>query len=857
MPRDAGNPFRRFVRAIASGDGFSFGTPRMSDGATALVLPVLRSVIRPRRYVLAEEVAKDLRGRDPGRIDRVRVRNETGSRVFLRPGLLLRGSETPSRGTTTGVLMDPRSTTDAEVRCVQASQPVSAGAELELSTETAPDAVHRALLLRDQGLVWASVAETVDRLSLRGAAEPPHGSKAPTSDDLVGALSASALRTHVAEGALAEARDDAMQCGTFILNTQGVMAAEVFDSPESWRVVSRAVQMRYAPYLRSSSSSPIRAEVAPETAVRLARDFLSEISEEPDRRATEFGSTAGRPFVEYTALKGEVIHLVAFRLTGRSETPRAAAPEGAPAERLAGVPTFDFARNSGLVSEAGDQGTEEADVAVVGAPVVDLEEDVEAWPPPSRPPKRKILTSGWDSTAFQALERYARKEFRGDRSAAMRFLVRQGLRRRGYFGPDLRPRTTALPLSDQGAGDEFPATEPRRAAMETRVRDLERIVQTAHYAGWLRQRAQEELERLATADDEFLRDNARIALGRIVRVPGEPGGLAPEATESPPPEAPTIDVSALLRQAATASTAGRHLEALELLEEILESEPFNITALLGRAVAFRRAGKAQEALAGLDLVLRLDPRNAAALLNRGRIFWERGNLEEAANAFDRLVEAAPNDWDVWMERGDVLLRLGRDEEALRSYAEALRRNPGDEKLQRKTRSLERSRELHTAGTSHRATLPHGVEEGQSYLSKERRPDRSYRVFKALVAQKLPGLLITRQSPERVRQDPGLVASRVIGLGHAPGPDVYRPEDLASLSQVIGRFLGANRGRGVILLDGLESLIAENGFRSTVLFVEHVNELVLQHKAIFLLPVPPDKLTEREQALLERNVRILS
>ena len=41
-----------------------------------------------------------------------------------------------------------------------------------------------------------------------------------------------------------------------------------------------------------------------------------------------------------------------------------------------------------------------------------------------------------------------------------------------------------------------------------------------------------------------------------------------------------------------------------------------------------------------------------------------------------------------------------------------------------------------------------------------------------------------------------------------------------------------------------------------MFVEHVNEFVMQHRAVIILPVSPETLEEKELALLERNVKVL-
>ena len=141
--------------------------------------------------------------------------------------------------------------------------------------------------------------------------------------------------------------------------------------------------------------------------------------------------------------------------------------------------------------------------------------------------------------------------------------------------------------------------------------------------------------------------------------------------------------------------------------------------------------------------------------------------------------------------------------------------------------------------------------------KERSTEASHRVFRAVIAQKLPSFLITRVPPEKVRQAPGLAGVRVAWLSRAHAPEAYDPSALAPLSLAVEQFVEGNRGRGVILLEDLDSLIAENGFRGTILFVEHVSELIVQRKAIFLVSANPARLPEKEMAILERNLRILT
>ncbi len=156
----------------------------------------------------------------------------------------------------------------------------------------------------------------------------------------------------------------------------------------------------------------------------------------------------------------------------------------------------------------------------------------------------------------------------------------------------------------------------------------------------------------------------------------------------------------------------------------------------------------------------------------------------------------------------------------------------------------------------RTGLPMDIEKGVCYLVKEKKPDVSYRLFEVLLEQKLPGLVVTRQYPERVRRERGLADARIIWLSHTPGEDFHNPTAIGTLAKVLQKFIEDNGGEGVILLDGLEFLIINNGFLQTLMFVEHVNEFIMQHRGILLLPVSPDTLEEKELALLERNLKVL-
>lgn len=155
-----------------------------------------------------------------------------------------------------------------------------------------------------------------------------------------------------------------------------------------------------------------------------------------------------------------------------------------------------------------------------------------------------------------------------------------------------------------------------------------------------------------------------------------------------------------------------------------------------------------------------------------------------------------------------------------------------------------------------AGVPLDLGKGLCYLVKEKKPDLSHRIFESLIRKGSPALCITRQFPERLRQERGLNAARIVWLSHTPGEDYHNPTAIGTLAKVIQKFIEDNGGEGAVLLDGLEYLVVNNGFLQTLMFVEHVNEFVMQRKAILVMPVSPDTLEEKELALLERNLEVV-
>lgn len=147
------------------------------------------------------------------------------------------------------------------------------------------------------------------------------------------------------------------------------------------------------------------------------------------------------------------------------------------------------------------------------------------------------------------------------------------------------------------------------------------------------------------------------------------------------------------------------------------------------------------------------------------------------------------------------------------------------------------------------------EEGMCYVVRERKPFLSYRLFENAISDGAPGLCVTRQYPEKVRDAFGLGETRVMWLSHTPGKDHHNPTSIGTLATVISSFIERYE-KCVVIIDGLEYLVINNGFQQVLRFVEHINEQVMQSSSTVLVPISPNAFSEKELALLERNVEVI-
>ena len=131
----------------------------------------------------------------------------------------------------------------------------------------------------------------------------------------------------------------------------------------------------------------------------------------------------------------------------------------------------------------------------------------------------------------------------------------------------------------------------------------------------------------------------------------------------------------IIRAAYALHQSGRHEQAAQLYDQVLQKDPGNIQTLFLSGMLVYQRGDLATALTRFDRILALNPAHYDAHAARGAVLSSLGRHQDALAAYHRAQQLRPGSAQVYNNRANSLLALGRREEALQSYDQALKQNP--------------------------------------------------------------------------------------------------------------------------------------------------------------------------------------
>jgi len=175
--------------------------------------------------------------------------------------------------------------------------------------------------------------------------------------------------------------------------------------------------------------------------------------------------------------------------------------------------------------------------------------------------------------------------------------------------------------------------------------------------------------------------------------------------------------------------------------------------------------------------------------------------------------------------------------------------------------------------------------GSAYLIKEKKPELSFQIFSSLVRgpcascehpdafncesigceectlscpckscsqKRAQGLCFTTLPPEQIRSKYVLQTTPIFWISNR-GESHVSINNLEIMADIVARFLDKSQNP-VVLLDGLELLMVMNSFVHVMRFLRDIMEMIFISRGILIVPVSPSALSEREMALIERDMR---
>lgn len=146
--------------------------------------------------------------------------------------------------------------------------------------------------------------------------------------------------------------------------------------------------------------------------------------------------------------------------------------------------------------------------------------------------------------------------------------------------------------------------------------------------------------------------------------------------------------------------------------------------------------------------------------------------------------------------------------------------------------------------------------GRTYFIVDQRLDKMLAIARDLVSGGSSVLCISRFHPDLVNETWSERGMESIWLSERPGTRNVPPGQLSRLTQNAVAFT-KNNPNCVILLDGIEYLSLFNDFQRLQMFIEQMNDIVMESRAILVIAVDPRLFDPRSLAKLQRFAEIVS
>lgn len=310
---------KQFIKSIREEkDGFSFDQPwRLEEKSLGVIVPILRTSRQQRSYITLAE-AKEVKIEDTGQIDSVYVKSNEEKPILISRGEMFRGKAQERAAIHDHIIM-PGKGLRVAVRCIHASRPIVAGAEMKYGGR-APYSVSYA----SQRETWQDVGHHYFMAQAAafssGAAQP---AEAPFvmdntlnisgSDDLTATLDSI---SDAVKAAMKKIPPIENQVGAVFFHENSMLGMDLYDLAKSWDAVKQdVIEKEGASFIKKDEGTDM-FEFKPARSKSLIGKYLSADFEEKEIYNREYRLVELRSdklIGEVVEFKGRVIHLTFWK----------------------------------------------------------------------------------------------------------------------------------------------------------------------------------------------------------------------------------------------------------------------------------------------------------------------------------------------------------------------------------------------------------------------------------------------------------------------------------------------------------------------------------------------------------------
>ena len=146
---------------------------------------------------------------------------------------------------------------------------------------------------------------------------------------------------------------------------------------------------------------------------------------------------------------------------------------------------------------------------------------------------------------------------------------------------------------------------------------------------------------------------------------------------------------------------------------------------------------------------------------------------------------------------------------------------------------------------------YNLKKGWNYIIKERKIEKSYKIFQDQLIHDIQGLCITKLPPEQIRKKYNLKKTPIIWITFKESENTITPKKIDAIKLQILDFTSKTK-KSCILMDCFGEIIMVNGFEKTVYFLIQIKKICEENNSNLLISINPEMFEEKQILILEKE-----